>query len=375
MNRIKELRDAIDDCDSELVSLIAKRQALVSELSRAKAENRIPVQVSEREAEIKNRLLDLANQQSVSSSLIIDIVQRIMRDSYRLQSQTSFSRATQNPMQITIIGGLGQVGRLFVELFERSGHEVKVLDIDDDLSLPMHYRSADLILLSVPFESFISNLQKLPQLNQTTILADLSSSKSEPVNKMLEFHAGPVIGLHPMFGPTLEHVAQQLIICSQGRHLDKCTWLIEQFRLWGCKVELLPAVQHDELMSYVQGARHLSAIVLGDLIMQNQVDLSQLSRVSTPAFRLELALMARLFTHHAELYVDILLSSTAHTEVLSQFSECHAKWAHLLKAQDRQSMMNRFTEIAEFLYEFSPNLASSSQQVLDSFLDSTKFSE
>lgn len=65
------------------------------------------------------------------------------------------------------------------------------------------------------------------------ILCDLTSIKAEPLAAMLEAHCGPVVGLHPMFGPDIPSMAKQVIICSDGRMPETYQWLLKQFEIWG----------------------------------------------------------------------------------------------------------------------------------------------
>ena len=53
-------------------------------------------------------------------------------------------------------------------------------------------------------------IQSLDYLPKECILADVTSIKAQPLQAMLEVHDGPVVGLHPMFGPDAPGVVKRL---------------------------------------------------------------------------------------------------------------------------------------------------------------------
>lgn len=76
-------------------------------------------------------------------------------------------------------------------------------------------------------------IEKLNQLPNDCILADFTSIKSKPLAAMMKAHQGPVVGLHPMFGPDVPSLAKQVIVCCNGRREESYQWLLEQFGIWG----------------------------------------------------------------------------------------------------------------------------------------------
>ena len=49
------------------------------------------------------------------------------------------------------------------------------------------------------------------------VLADVTSVKAGPVSAMLAAHPGPVLGLHPMFGPDVGSLSAQRIVSCPAR--------------------------------------------------------------------------------------------------------------------------------------------------------------
>lgn len=62
---------------------------------------------------------------------------------------------------------------------------------------------AGMVIVSVPIHITEQVIAKLPRLPSDCITVDLASVKNGPLQAMLAAHDGPVVGLHPMFGPTV----------------------------------------------------------------------------------------------------------------------------------------------------------------------------
>ena len=98
----------------------------------------------------------------------------------------SSSVSHERPKNITVIGGSGRMGQLFVQQLLAAGHNVSILgskgwdDADTLLSL------ADLVLVSVPIERTIDIIKLAAKyLSPTTALADITSIKTQPLQAML----------------------------------------------------------------------------------------------------------------------------------------------------------------------------------------------
>lgn len=75
---------------------------------------------------------------------------------------------------------------------------------------------------------------------------------------MLDVHNGPVVGLHPMFGPDVPSLAKQVIVYCDGRGESEYQWLLEQFKIWGASLCQISAEQHDKGMTLIQALRHFT---------------------------------------------------------------------------------------------------------------------
>jgi len=121
-DNIKVLREDIDDIDSQLVLLLAKRLAVTSEIGELKSAEGIPIFLPEREAALINKRREQAEKLGFSGDLIEDILRRLIRESYVSQEARGYQCINPDCKKVVIVGGKGKLGGVFVDLFKRSNY-------------------------------------------------------------------------------------------------------------------------------------------------------------------------------------------------------------------------------------------------------------
>ncbi|WP_419571807.1 bifunctional chorismate mutase/prephenate dehydrogenase [Rheinheimera sp.] len=368
MSALLPLRQQIDEVDSQLVQLLARRAQITAEVGRVKQQHALPLYVPEREQALIKARRSEAQQAGVSADLIEDVLRRVMRESYQTQ-EAGFVCCRHPGDKIVVVGGAGALGSRFVSLFRRSGYQVEILESDNQAEAEQLVSGAVLILVAVPIALTEQVIRQLPQLAPDAVLADLTSTKTGPLQAMLEVHSGPVLGLHPMFGPDISNIAKQVVVVTPGRLQESCQWLLQQLRVWGAVLTEKTAKQHDELMQLIQAMRHFSSLVYGVHLAEEQADLQQLLELSSPIYRLELAMVGRLFAQNAELYADIMLSSAEVTLVLQRYQHRFNRLSHLLAAKDKAGLMAEFAKGQQFFGELAAEFLQESRQLLQKAAD------
>lgn len=227
------LRDQIDEVDKALLDLLAKRLHLVAEVGEVKSRHGLPVYVPEREAAMLASRRQEAENLGVPPDLIEDVLRRVMRESYVSENDKGFKTLCPQLRPIVIIGGNGQMGRLFNRLLTLSGYQVRVLDQEDWPQAEQLLADAGMVIVSVPIHVTEQVISRLPTLPDDCILVDLASVKNRPLHAMLAVHSGPVVGLHPMFGPDVGSVAKQVVVYCDGCRPEAYQRLLEQLQVWG----------------------------------------------------------------------------------------------------------------------------------------------
>jgi chorismate mutase/prephenate dehydrogenase len=271
---------------------------------------------------------------------------------------------------ILIVGGAGQMGHFFASLFVKSGYDVRLLTQHDWDNAKELCHGIDLALISVPIEKTESVIEQIaPFLEPKTILADLTSVKQGPLEKMLKSHPGPVTGVHPIFGPTSDSLDKQIIVITPGRETDQCQWLIEQFTLWGAVIVESSAKEHDEIMEIVQALRHFATFCFGQFLYERNNNLERTLEFSSPIYRLELGMVGRLFAQQASLYSEIIFATKKRRQLLKDYITSMNKHLELLENNDKQLFIKKFDHIAQWFGSFSEQAMRESTFLINKLIE------
>ncbi|AMG30089.1 bifunctional chorismate mutase/prephenate dehydrogenase [Grimontia hollisae] len=361
---LTHLRDQIDDVDKQMVELLARRLALVAEVGEVKSKHGLPIYAPDREAAMLASRREEAASKGVPPDLIEDILRRTMRESYASENDSGFKCLNPDLRSIVVVGGNGQLGQVFCKLFRLSGYNVKVLGSQDWHKADEMLSDAGMVVITVPINKTDSVIRSLSKLPDDCLLADLTSIKSEPLQAMLESHKGPVVGLHPMFGPDISSLAKQVIVYCDGRNPEAYQWLLEQFRIWGASLHRISAIEHDQGMTLIQALRHFTSFVYGLHLAEENANLEQLTALSSPIYRLELAMVGRLFAQDAQLYGDIIMSSTQNIDMIKRFHARFGEAINLLDKQDKEGFITAFNQVENWFGDFAPRFMKESQNLL-----------
>lgn len=189
---------------------------------------------------------------------------------------------------------------------------------------------------------------------------------------MLEVHEGAVVGLHPMFGGDIPSFAKEVVVCCHGREQDKYQWLIDQISIWGARIEHIEAKDHDHSMTYIQALRHFSTFVSGLHLSQQPVKMSQLLALSSPIYRLELAMIGRLFAQDGSLYADIISDKPENIEVIESLKQTFEQALTYFENNDREGFLKAFEKVHQWFGEYSEQFLLESRNLLNQAKDYRK---
>ena len=371
---LDELRVKIDAIDSQMVELLAQRAELTAQVGQYKSQVGLPIYVPEREAELISKRRQQAQERGVSPILVEDLLRRIMRESYHTQN-VKYLCTNPELKKIVVVGGAGALGRIFVDMFKRSGYPVSVLEQRDWPNAEEIFKDAGLVMVAVPIKVTESIIAKLDNLPADCVLVDITSTKQKPLAAMLKAHSGPVLGLHPMFGPDVSSLVKQVVVVCHGRDEEKYQWLLQQLRIWGGILQVVNAQEHDDAMVFIQVMRHFCSFVFGAHLAGENPNLKQLISLSSPIYRLELAMVGRLFAQDPALYADIIFDNQGSVSLLSKFNQQFLKALALVEGNNKGEFIKQFLKIGSWFGDYSKQSLIDSKKLLLKADDDRTWSE
>ena len=362
--KLTALRNEIDNIDHQLVDLLAKRRAVTTKVGELKSEVGMPIYAPEREAALLSMRRKQAVSAGISPDLIEDILRRLMQDSYNSQDASGYQCVNTACKKVVVVGGNGQLGGVFVDLFKRSGYNVAILGEHDWPQSEVILKDAGLVIVAVPINLTAMVIHQLSHLPSDCILADFTSIKESPLYEMMKAHSGPVVGLHPMFGPDVTGLIKQTIITCEGRYPEKYHWLLQQFQVWGAKIYPVEAHEHDQAMAMVQVMRHFSTIAYGYHLMTEGADIARLVDMSSPIYRLELVMVGRLFAQDPILYSDIIFANPDNIAMMKRFAYRFLELLEDVEMGDKDAFVTMFSQVADWFGDYAGVFLQESKAML-----------
>jgi chorismate mutase / prephenate dehydrogenase len=351
---LDHLRVQIDAIDKQLVELLAQRRRVVQEVIEVKQQHDLPTFHPAREENLISARRTQAVQAGLDPDYIEDLFRTMLRHSRVGQLNTLGRRGVRPGAKVLVVGGLGQMGRFLSTWFRQSDYEVRILDVDDWPQVRTLTAGIDLCLLAVPIDITPAVATQIgPHLPPNCVFADITSLKLKPVEAMLHSHGGPVVGFHPLFGPATTTMDKQIVVVSPGRAMEQCQWLLDQLAVWGNVLVETPAAEHDEIMGIVQALRHFATFTFGQFLHSRGVPILRTLELSSPIYRLELAMVGRLFAQDPALYAQIVFATPERIALLKDYINSLQQNLGLVERGDKAEFIARFREVAEWFGPFS----------------------
>ncbi len=279
MDDVDRIRDRIDELDQEIVRLLKNRYENARLLGRIKQRRGLEYRDPGREKVILRKMERAATSLDIDPKFIGPIFEQIFALSVEAQhDHPEKSGKKLDQTRILIVGGTGGMGRFFARFASLQGAKVRLAgreinktrtaakEIEVEPGTILDAASSDIVILAVPMEETVRVATETASLmTNDSLLADLSSVKTgisdriaEKIPKGLEY-----VSLHPLFGPSIDHLHDQTIIAVSYNAGQKWSKLARALHGGGAKVQTMSATQHDRTMAYVQGLHHFALISLG----------------------------------------------------------------------------------------------------------------
>jgi chorismate mutase / prephenate dehydrogenase len=367
---LEALRRRIDEIDLGIINLLAERQAEVGQMVSLKKANSMPVHHPAREEDMISERRALGAKMGLDPDYLEELFRGIMRRSRVGQTDSISRKGVREGACVLVVGGTRGMGRYFYDWFKKSGYETRAMGSKDWGQIKALCRGIDLAIISVPIDSTETVINKIaPHLPPGCVLADLTSIKSRPMKAMLESHKGPVIGLHPLFGPTTSSMDKQIVVTTPGRDREACKWVNDQLSAWGAVVVQADSKEHDDTMAIVQALRHFATFTFGRFLFRRKVDLFRTLEFSSPIYRLELGMVGRLFAQDPGLYSEIIFASPDRRELIKDYLASMTESINMVENVDKEEFNKEFQQIAEWFGPFSEQAMRESTFLIEKLIE------
>jgi chorismate mutase/prephenate dehydrogenase len=372
---LRSLRAQLTACDEQIVTLLGERMRLIRRVADVKAAARLPSFDREREGAHMDDLHARAAMAGVPAEVVRDVYGTLFAASREAQREAL--HAGDERFSIGIIGGTAGMGAFLARLFVRAGYSVETTGIITVAGTgeTKHVGATnaevasrhDLIVVAVPIAVTVDVIEEIaPHVRAGACLCDVTSVKRAPLAAMLEHTAETVdvVGTHPMFGPSGDDMDRQRVVVCKGRGEAGEARVRRLFESFGAEIIDATAEEHDAQMSLIQVLVHEKTMVLGSVMERLKANLPRSLQFASPIYRIELATIGRMFSQRAELYADILTANPDGAAVSQIFEQEASHFSRAVAMQDRDTMLRRFHEIADYMMEFAEWAKKESDAIL-----------
>lgn len=360
------LRAELGEVDKELVRILVRRTGLVREVGQWKASVGAPSFDRERESILLDSTLDKAKEAGLSEHLVRDVFASLYAASRLDQRRLLQTKAEK--YTIGIIGGTQGMGAYLARVFEGAGYTVETMGLDGGRTAEEVAASHDVVILSVPIAVTVEMAKKVaPHVRPGACLMDITSVKRAPLAAMLDSapDSVDVVGAHPMFGPHGIDFDRQKVVLCRGRGETAFERVKKLFEAFGAETIEATADEHDAQMALIQVLVHEKTMVLGSVLERLKADLGRSLQFASPIYRSEMAMIGRMFSQRAELYADILTANPDALRLSHVFEQEAAHFARAIAMGDRDAVVLRFRQVADYMKEFATWAKKQSDAILD----------
>ncbi len=368
-DELEQLRTELDDLQRTLLATAARRLEVVERIGQIKAGSQRPLFDRTREREVYARARLVAREVGLDPDLARALMQTLVDAAHDAQDAVGRETGTASESRrFLVVGGGGRMGRTLGSWLRARGHVVAIKERDDGQDLTGLLAASEIVLITVPMGAAVEVAARVaPQLRPDQLLCDINSLKRDVCAAMVVC-PGEVVGLHPMFGPTVATLRRQKVVWCPVRPGPLATWWKEELGRMGAELVETDPDTHDRMMAVVQVLSHFSTLTMGDALRRTGVDLARSLAFTSPIYRLELAFVGRLFTQDPDLYAEIEMSNPHGPDVRRCFQEAAASMADTIESGDRAAFREAFGEARAWFQDFGDEAMAVSDWIIDNLV-------
>ncbi len=263
---------------------------------------------------------------------------------------------------IGIIGGEGKMGRWFTSFFKSRGCRSLICDIKTEVKLKDIAKNCDIVIISVPIRETEKIIKEIgPLMKKENLLCDFTSLKEKPLKKMLKYKKGAVLGMHPLFSPLSSSIKGERIVFCKGRSSKWVLFLKNLFEESGGEIIEMDSGKHDKQMATIQALTHFINISFINTVLKQKTEIE--SSLSTPLFKFQSMLSARILGGSPSLYSDIQIENIFFKKIISDFLKNSKELSVFVLKGKKEKYEMAFKKTKNDLVDFIPIAQNKTKEI------------
>jgi chorismate mutase / prephenate dehydrogenase len=359
--RLDSLRTELGQIDREILSLVARRQAVAQRIGQVKRDAGIPTRDYQQERDVLERARAAAIQHGLSGALGEELMLALIRSSLTVQERDTVAAAAEGSgRRALVIGGAGHMGGWFVRYLAAQGFAIEIADPSDGpVGITNHrdWRSAtldhELIVIAAPMSATAAILEAMAAAPPRGVVFDVGSLKS-PLRRGLQAlraAGGRVTSLHPMFGPDTELLSGRHLIFVDVGVPDATAEVRALFEPTMATLVEMDLESHDRLIAYVLGLSHALNIAFFTALAESGEAAPRLATLSSTTFDAQLGVASKVAAEHPDMYFEIQALNDYGSESLAALLYAVERLRSVVRANDLDGFRALMTRGRSYLQE------------------------
>jgi chorismate mutase/prephenate dehydrogenase len=342
--RLDPLRTQLGEIDHEILSLVAKRQAIAQRIGSVKRDAGIPTRDYRQEKDVVERARAAAVAHGLSAALGEELILALIRGSLTVQEKDTVAAAGEgNGRRVLVIGGAGHMGRWFVRYLGAQGYAVEIADPADGPPGITNHRDwrtttldHELIVIAATMPATAKILETMAAAPPAGVVFDVGSLKS-PLRRglhALRAAGARVTSIHPMFGPDTELLSGRHVIFVDLGSPEATAAARALFEPTMATLVEMDLESHDRVIAYVLGLSHALNIAFFTALAESGEAAPRLATLSSTTFDAQLGVAAKVADEHPDLYFEIQALNDYGTESLAALLYAVERLRSVVRAND-----------------------------------------
>jgi len=248
-------------------------------------------------------------------------------------------------MKICIIGGRGQMGRLFEKIFLSKGHSVVIQGRQVYDKLEEDVKGSDIVIVSVPLDKAAGVVSDVAEfVDEDKLVVDFSSIMKPDVGAMKKLKCQSAF-IHPLFGAnisSLKNLNTIVVPLVKGSKLD---WFVEFLKEEDVNVSFSTVEEHDNTMAIAIGLNHFNNLAYAKTLSKHGVK----DEFDTISFGLKKKLISRLLDSEPHVSANIAFMNEGVVKIIEEHKKDIDELYEIIKNKDMKGFEGLFGQIAKKL--------------------------